>query len=87
MTRRPRYKAENEGPRTPAERERAIRLAGWEQWVSGHGCYVLTWTRGDETKAFEGASYDKAIHASYEGLAEAGLLTMVAGQEYSGSGA
>lgn len=74
MTRRPRYKAENEGPRTADEREKAIRLAGWELRVSGKRRYVLTWTRGDVQRVFMGNSYDKAIHASFEGLAEAGEL-------------
>lgn len=71
---RPRYKAENEGPRTATEREKAIRLAGWTQWASGKGRYVLTWTRGDVQRVFEGKSYNAAIHASFEGLAEAGEL-------------
>ena len=74
MTRRPWYKAENEGPRTADEREQAIRLSGWELRVSGKGRYVLTWTRGDAQRVFMGDSYDKAIHASFEGLAEAGEL-------------
>ncbi|KQR37788.1 hypothetical protein [Deinococcus sp. Leaf326] len=69
-----RYKAENEGPRTADEREKAIRLAGWENRVSGKGCYVLTWTRGTVQRVFEGGSYDKAIHASFEGLSESGEL-------------
>lgn len=71
---RPRCKAENEGPRTPAEREKAIRLAGWILWVSGKGRYVLSWKRGDAQRVFEGHSYNAAMDASFEGLAEAGEL-------------